>query len=141
MLYADVELDADADLVVPLDVVERGMHVAHGAVRVDGQRFEPDQLAVFRPGAEVKIRALRRAGTPDAPGGRALGWPAPHLVELRILFQRADRSRQDRLARRPIPAGPGRISLHSAPRVLTHPHRRPGGKKIRACDRRSVNDT
>lgn len=104
MLYADVELDADADLVVPLDVVERGMHVAHGAVRVDGQRFEPDQLAVFRPGAEVKIRALRRAGTPDAPGGRALGWPAPHLVELRILFQRADRSRQDRLARRAIGA-------------------------------------
>jgi hypothetical protein len=96
MLYADVELDAGADLVVPLDVVERGMHVVEGTVRVDGQRFEPGQLAVFRPGAEVKIvacdvpaRVMLLGGEP-MDGPRHIWWNFVSSSKERIEAAKAD---------------------------------------------------
>jgi len=60
MVYADVILAAGARFQVPDEHVERAVYIVSGAVEAIGQdgRFEPTQLVVFKPGAEIVLRAV-----------------------------------------------------------------------------------
>ncbi len=60
-LYADLILDDGAGYKVECGHIERAMHVAEGSVDIIGQNgsFGKDQLVVFKPGAEIIIKASR----------------------------------------------------------------------------------
>lgn len=60
-MYADVALEAGAQLAVAPDYEERGAYVVEGEVEIDGQRFAAGRLLVFRPAAQVLVKAASRA--------------------------------------------------------------------------------
>lgn len=59
LMYVDVMLKPGARLQVPAEHVERAMFVVSGEVEVVGQpgTFAETQLVVFKPGAEIVLRA------------------------------------------------------------------------------------
>lgn len=59
LMYLDVTLRPGARLQVPADHIERAMFVVSGAVEVAGQTgtFGEGQFIVFKPGAEIILRA------------------------------------------------------------------------------------
>ncbi len=62
MFYADVALEPEATLNIPVEYEERAVYLVEGAVEIDGsERFGVGRLIVFRPGAAILLRAL------DAP--------------------------------------------------------------------------
>jgi len=58
LFYLHCELDAGATLALPDEYPERAAYVVQGSVEVGGQRHEPGQMLVFKPGAAT-IRALQ----------------------------------------------------------------------------------
>jgi hypothetical protein len=59
MFYADAKLEACARLPVPAEHKERAAYVVEGSVALsgDGGVFEAGQLLVFKPGAEITLKA------------------------------------------------------------------------------------
>jgi redox-sensitive bicupin YhaK (pirin superfamily) len=59
LMYVDVVLKPGAQLQVPAEHIERALFVVSGEIEVDGQTgtFGEAQLVVFRPGAEIVLRA------------------------------------------------------------------------------------
>lgn len=56
-LYVDGRLDSGAALKLPDEVDERGLYVLGGAVTLAGAEFSAGSMLVFRPKAEVVVRA------------------------------------------------------------------------------------
>jgi redox-sensitive bicupin YhaK (pirin superfamily) len=79
MFYADAILDPGAVLELPPVHAERALHVASGAVRVGGERFDAGRLLVFRAGDTIPVtgeesaRVLLFGGEP-LDGPRHLWW-------------------------------------------------------------------
>lgn len=63
LMYVDAGLQAGSRLVVPIEHVERAMMVISGDIEVEGEAtsFVRSQFVVFRPGAEVVLRARSAA--------------------------------------------------------------------------------
>ncbi len=57
-LFADVEIPAGGNLVLPLEDEERAAYVVSGKIAVSGQIFPEVHLVVFRPGKDVAISAV-----------------------------------------------------------------------------------
>ncbi|MEM9013046.1 MAG: pirin family protein [Pseudomonadota bacterium] len=71
-LYADLRLQAGARL--PIDAVyeERALYTIEGTIEVAGDRFDPGQLLVLRPGDPITVRA-----SDDGPARAMLFGGAP----------------------------------------------------------------
>ncbi len=106
-LFADVHLKAGSTLPLDADHEERAIYVLDGEIDIAGDRFGGDRLLVFKPGDRITVRALTDAHFDDLRR-RADGWPAPHLVEFRVVAQGPHRAGQGRMDRRPLPEGAGR---------------------------------
>jgi redox-sensitive bicupin YhaK (pirin superfamily) len=72
MFYADVTLEAGAQLALEPDYDERGAYIVDGAVTLDGQSFERGRLLVFKPATQVVLAAVSRARL-MLLGGTSLG--------------------------------------------------------------------
>ena len=95
MLYADVELAADARFVVPADQPERALHVASGTVRVGGEHFTAGELLVFRAGDAIPVESVGPArvlvlGGEPLDGPRHLWWNFVSSSPERIEQAKAD---------------------------------------------------
>ena len=113
-LFADVQLEAGAALPLDAGYEERAIYVVDGEIDIAGDKFGADRLLVFKPGDRITIRARQRRAFHDLRR-RADGWPAPHLVEFRLVAEGAHRAGQGRMARRAFPEGAGRRDrVHSA---------------------------
>lgn len=58
LFYAEARLEAGSALTLAPDYEERAVYALDGALELDGQRFEPGQLLVLRPGPEARLTAL-----------------------------------------------------------------------------------
>lgn len=81
LMYLDVTLQTGARLQVPGDHIERAMFVISGVVEVAGQtgKFGEGQFIVFKPGAEIVLRArgpahLMLVGGEPFPERRHIFW-------------------------------------------------------------------
>jgi redox-sensitive bicupin YhaK (pirin superfamily) len=74
MFYADVQLQAEAQLPLPTDQEERAVYLLRGHIDIEGESFEPGQLLVFRPRLPITLRA-RTAAQLLLLGGAALDGP------------------------------------------------------------------
>jgi redox-sensitive bicupin YhaK (pirin superfamily) len=79
MFYGDVTLEAGAAMPLPDDHEDRGIYVIDGSVEIAGDRFEPGQMMVFRPGDQITIRAATAArllmlGGETLNGPRHIWW-------------------------------------------------------------------
>ena len=90
-LYVDAQLEPGARLEVDATHSERGVHVAEGSVRCDGQPVAPGVIAVLRPGARVVVEA-------DGPARVMLVGGAP-LDGPRHIFWNFVNSSQERIDR------------------------------------------
>ena len=113
-LYAEIVLAPGASVPLDPDHEERAIYVVEGEVDIAGEtirRPSASGLPSGRPdhGTSTASRA------PHASRRRRLGGPALHLVELRVLAQRADRASERRLEDGTIHTGAGRDGVHSAP--------------------------
>jgi len=94
-LYADIRIDADANLTLPPEHEERGVYVLGGRVEIDGEPFEPGTMLVLRPGNTVDIRATDAAhvmavGGESADGPRHIWWNFVSSSQERIEQAKAD---------------------------------------------------
>ena len=94
-LYADGRLSAGATLKLPGDVEERGLYVLGGAVEIAGARVEVGAMLVFRPNAEVVVRALADShvlllGGATMDGPRRIWWNFVSSSAERIETAKAD---------------------------------------------------
>ncbi len=110
-----VEVALDAGMTVPLDAdhEERAIYVVDGEIEIANERFEGPRLLIFRPGDRITVKATRPARMMFL-GGTALGRPAPHLVEFRLVEQGAHRAGQGRLEGRAFRPCAQRPRIHSA---------------------------
>jgi redox-sensitive bicupin YhaK (pirin superfamily) len=78
-LYADVTLAPGARAPIAAEADERALYTIRGAIEIAGDRFEPGQLLVLRPGDEIVVRGAED-GTGDHArfmlfGGAPMGGP------------------------------------------------------------------
>ncbi|HEY1125571.1 MAG TPA: pirin family protein [Sphingobium sp.] len=108
MLYADVVLEAGARYRLKAEHVERAAYVITGEVGVEGQTgtFAPMELVVFKPGAEIVLRAangparLMLVGGEPLPEARNIYWNFVSSSKERIEQAKQD-WQQDRFAHVP----------------------------------------
>ena len=62
-LYADVELAAGARMPIDASYEERALYTIAGTIEIAGDRFEPGQLLVLRPGDAITVAARGAPGT------------------------------------------------------------------------------
>jgi hypothetical protein len=79
LVYADISLAEGAILPVDASYPERALHVLSGAVEVDGERYGPHGLMLFREGVAATLRALEPArvvliGGEPLEGPRHIWW-------------------------------------------------------------------
>ncbi len=117
-LYAEVVLEAGAQVPFDADHEERAIYVAEGEVEIAGDSFEAPRLLVFRPGDRITVTAKRRARAHVSRRSRD-GRASLHLVELRLVAQGAHRGGEGRLEDGPVSSGAGRNGVHPAPRAVT----------------------
>ena len=75
MFYADVLLEAGAQLPMPDDHEDRGLYVLSGAIEVAGDVFEAGRMMVFRPGDRMTVKAGPAGARLMALGGETLNGP------------------------------------------------------------------
>ncbi|MGL5164885.1 MAG: pirin family protein [Afipia sp.] len=118
LFNADVALNDGARFRIDAEHIERAVYVVSGAIEIAGQtgRFGKDQLVVFRPGAEIVLRASGPARL-MVLGGEPLG-------EKRHIYWNFVSSRQDRIAQaaqdwreRRFPGVPGETEFIPLPDV------------------------
>ncbi|MBO9576834.1 MAG: pirin family protein [Sphingobium sp.] len=108
MLYADVVLEAGARYRLKAEHIERAAYVITGEVGVEGQTgtFASMELVVFKPGAEIVLRAvngparLMLVGGEPLPEARNIYWNFVSSSTDRIEQAKED-WRQDRFAHVP----------------------------------------
>ncbi|UEM05759.1 pirin family protein [Skermanella rosea] len=93
--YADAALDAGASIPLPADQEERAVYVVQGRIDIAGDRFEPGQLLVFRPGDAITVTALEPArlmllGGAAMDGPRHIWWNFVSSSKDRIEQAKAD---------------------------------------------------
>ncbi|PTQ12234.1 hypothetical protein CLG96_06710 [Sphingomonas oleivorans] len=115
-LYADVILDDGARFRVDADHIERAAYVVGGEIEVAGQtgRFGRDQLVIFKPGAEIVLKAvgatrLMLLGGEPLEGERHIYW---NFVSSRR--DRIEQAAEDWRARR-FPGIPGETEFIPLP--------------------------
>jgi redox-sensitive bicupin YhaK (pirin superfamily) len=79
LVYADISLAEGALLPVDATYPERALHVLFGAVEVDGERYGPHGLMLFREGVAATLRALEPSrvvliGGEPLEGPRHIWW-------------------------------------------------------------------
>jgi len=79
LVYADISLAEGALLPVDTIHAERALHVLHGAVEVDGERYGPHGLMLFREGIAATVKALEPSrvvliGGEPLEGPRHIWW-------------------------------------------------------------------
>jgi len=95
LFYAEVRLAPGAELDFETDAgsaagdVERGVHVAEGALELAGERFEPGTLLALAPGRPARLRAPQ--------GARLMLLGGESLAEPRHLWWNFVSSRADRI--------------------------------------------
>jgi redox-sensitive bicupin YhaK (pirin superfamily) len=116
LFNADVALKDGARFAVSAEHVERAVYVVSGAIEIAGQtgRFDKDQLVVFKPGAEIVLRASG-ATRLMVLGGEPLG-------EKRHIYWNFVSSNQERIAQaaldwrdRRFPGVPGETEFTPLP--------------------------
>jgi redox-sensitive bicupin YhaK (pirin superfamily) len=116
LFNADVALKDSARFAISAEHVERAVYVVGGAIEIAGQagRFEKDQLVVFKPGAEIVLRASG-ASRLMVLGGEPLG-------EKRHIYWNFVSSDQERIAQaardwrdRRFPGVPGETEFTPLP--------------------------
>lgn len=75
LFYADATLAAGALLPLPDGHEDRGLHVLQGSVEVAGQTLGSGQMAVFRPGDAISLRAGPTGARLMLLGGDTLNGP------------------------------------------------------------------
>ena len=131
-IFADVYLDAGASVPLDADYEERSIYVIDGEIDIAGDRFGPENCwyssrATGSPSArdEKPFRHSRR---------RAHGWAASHLVEFRVIAQRAHRSGEGGLEIRPLRHRAGRQQrIHSAAGKISVTPPCAGGTGVQRC--------
>ncbi|MEE4453144.1 pirin family protein [Novosphingobium resinovorum] len=81
MVYADIAMEGGARYRVKAEHIERAVYVVGGAIEVEGQTgtFAAGQLVIFKPGAEIVLRAsgmtrLMLLGGEPLPEKRHIFW-------------------------------------------------------------------
>jgi redox-sensitive bicupin YhaK (pirin superfamily) len=124
LFYADVSLDRNAVIEVPLEYEERSAYVVQGALGIEADTFQRGQLIVFRPGAQVTLKAGQEAARLLLLGGESLG---PRRVWWNFVSSSADRIEQAKAAWEAgefaaVPGDPEFIPLpKQTPRVVDYP--------------------
>lgn len=72
LFYAHLEMTAGRTTDMSSGYSERAIYVAKGSVRIDGQQYEPGQMAVVSPGSLPSITAIEPS-TVMLLGGEAVG--------------------------------------------------------------------
>ena len=125
MLYAAIELTAGARYRLAAEHVERAIYVIDGRVEIVGQQdgFGPDALVLFKPGAEIVLRATAQArlmlfGGEPFPEPRTISW---NFVSSRP--ERIEQAKQDWRAQRfaPVPDEREFIPLPDDPQPVRYP--------------------
>lgn len=75
MIYADVVLAPQAAIPLPLDHEDRGIYVVSGTVSVGNDTLATGQMAVFRPGDAITLRAGDQGARLMVLGGETLEGP------------------------------------------------------------------
>ncbi|MCB1428811.1 MAG: pirin family protein [Nitratireductor sp.] len=75
MFYADVVLQAGAQLPLPKDHEDRGIYVLEGSLMVAGEVFDAGRMMVFRPGDAISLKAGEQGARIMALGGDTMGGP------------------------------------------------------------------
>ena len=94
MVYADILLEAGARYQLKAEHVERAIYVVEGAISVEGQSggFATGELVVFRPGAEIVLRAHDGAARLMLVGGEP--FPEKRNIYWNFVSSDADRIEQ-----------------------------------------------
>jgi redox-sensitive bicupin YhaK (pirin superfamily) len=99
-LYAAIELDAGASVVIEADYAERAIYAVDAEVTVDGEALHPTQLAVLTPGMAATVHATQSARV-MLVGGAAL--PEPRFMWWNFVStsrERIERAKDDWRAQR-----------------------------------------
>ncbi len=93
--YLAAEMPAGASLILPSEHEERAVHLAAGAVSVEGQSLKVGQMAVFAAGAEITLRAEAESrvmllGGAAMDGERHIWWNFVSSSKDRIEQAKAD---------------------------------------------------
>lgn len=116
LFNADVALKDGASFAISAEHVERAVYIVSGAIEITGQtgRFGKDQLVVFKPGAEIVLRASGAVRL-MVLGGEPLG-------EKRHIYWNFVSSNQERIAQaardwrdRRFPGVPGETEFTPLP--------------------------
>ncbi len=75
IFYADVVLEAEAQVPLPDDHEDRGIHVTQGSIEVAGDIFESGQMMIFRPGDSISAKAGPAGARIMMLGGATLNGP------------------------------------------------------------------
>ncbi|MDH7639856.1 pirin family protein [Sphingomonas oryzagri] len=126
MVYADIQLNAGARYRVKAEHIERCFYVIEGHVAVEGQTggFDPHELVVLKPGAEIVLSAtngparLMLAGGEPFPEKRNIYWNFVHSDPERIEQAKRDWHEQ-RFA--PVPDEHEFIPLPEEPQPVRYP--------------------
>lgn len=128
MFYADANMIAGSRLSIPLEHEERAAYIVEGSVEIlpDGGSFDAGQLLVFKPGAEIILRANEGAparvmllGGEPMDGPRHIWW---NFVSSSI--ERIEQAKEDWQAGRfaPVPEETEFIPLpETGPVVVRYP--------------------
>jgi redox-sensitive bicupin YhaK (pirin superfamily) len=75
MFYLDAVLQPGVKLPLPDDHEDRGAYVTQGSVEIAGQRYEPGQMMVFRPGDRLSMTAGPEGARVMLLGGATMEGP------------------------------------------------------------------
>ncbi|MCV3274274.1 pirin family protein [Roseobacter sinensis] len=87
-LYADIDLDVGAALPIDAETEERALYTLTGTIEIAGDRFEPGQLLILRPGDALTVRAISNARM-MLFGGAPMG--GPRYIWWNFVSSRPDR--------------------------------------------------
>jgi redox-sensitive bicupin YhaK (pirin superfamily) len=95
MIYADVALEPGASVPFDPDYEERGIYTVSGEIEIQGDRFGPGQLLIFRPGDRITVTAASAArmmllGGAPMDGPRYIWWNFVSSRKDRIEQAKAD---------------------------------------------------
>ncbi|MGE6756649.1 pirin family protein [Corallococcus interemptor] len=95
LFYADAKMQAGSRLKLSTEYEERGLYLVEGTVEVEGTRFQPGELLVFKPGSEIVLNAESNArmmllGGEPMDGPRYLFWNFVSSSKDRLEAAKAD---------------------------------------------------
>ncbi|MEM7462962.1 MAG: pirin family protein [Pseudomonadota bacterium] len=75
MFYADVILEAGANIPLPKEHEDRGVYISTGSIVVAGETYAAGQMMIFRPGDDITLTAGEQGARLMLLGGETLGGP------------------------------------------------------------------